>query len=215
MKAIIISGGAPPTKDLINQEITEQVIIIAVDSGANYLWKYNIIPHYLIGDLDSINNIVLNEFINKNVLILNYPIRKNYTDMELALQKIRDLKITNVTFLGCFGGNRIDHILANINLLNTAHQLQINATMKDDFQTINIQYKSFNAFGQPGDMFSLLPFHTSVYNLSIYGAEYPLKHYNLKIGDTRTLSNYFYDTKITITFDFGILIFFKFHYNEK
>ena len=129
MKAIIIAAGNPPSKKLIHQEITAKTIIIAVDGGANCLWQYNIIPHYLIGDLDSINNKILNELVKKNINILRYPSDKNHTDTDLALQTISNLKVSQAIFLGCLGGQRTDHLIACINLLIKSHKLNIIAAI--------------------------------------------------------------------------------------
>ena len=47
MKVIIISGGNPPSKELLTKEITEDTFLIGADSGANCLYDYNIEPDLL------------------------------------------------------------------------------------------------------------------------------------------------------------------------
>jgi len=55
MKVIIISGGNPPSRELLQKEITDNAFLIGADSGANCLYKYNILPDLLVGDFDSID----------------------------------------------------------------------------------------------------------------------------------------------------------------
>ena len=55
MKVIIISGGTPPSKELLIKEIRSDTLLIGADSGANCLYFYNIKPDLLVGDFDSID----------------------------------------------------------------------------------------------------------------------------------------------------------------
>lgn len=55
MKAIVIGGGEAPSKELLKQEMKDSSYIICADSGANCLYKYDIIPDFILGDMDSID----------------------------------------------------------------------------------------------------------------------------------------------------------------
>jgi len=209
MKAIIIAGGTPPSKKLITKEINKDNIIIAADSGADSLWQYKITPNYLIGDLDSINHKALNFWINKNVVIERHPANKDFTDAKLALTKAIKLKATKIIFLGCLGGKRVDHLLGSIGLLDECANLNIEAYLKDDYQTISLLKKSTTINGKAGDMFSLQAYGGTVKHLSITGSKYTLKNYSLKTGDTLTLSNEFHDKRVKIEFKCGRLLLFR------
>src|SRR3990170_548214 len=155
MKAIIIAGGTPPSKKLITKETTRSSIIIAADSGANCLWKYKIVPDYLIGDFDSINSKALNFLANKNIPIERYPCNKDLTDAQLALKKSLQLKAKKIIFLGCLGGKRIDHLLGAFGLLLECSNLNIDAALKDDNQIVTLLKKSTTIYGKRGAIFSL------------------------------------------------------------
>ncbi len=206
MKTIIIAGGNPPSKKLITKELTKNTIIIAADSGANILWKYKITPHYLIGDLDSIDYKALNFWINKNVNVVRYPTDKNFTDAELALKKAAALKIKKITFFGCLGGKRVDHLLGALGLLDKCTKLNIEASLKDDNQTVTLLNKSTTIHNKIGSLFSLQAYGGTVKPLSITGAKYTLKNHSLKTGDSLTLSNEFCGKKVKITFKTGKLL---------
>jgi len=203
MDAIIIAGGTPPSKKLISKEITRSSVIIAADSGANCLWKYKIVPDYLIGDFDSINSKALNFLANKNIPIERYPCNKDLTDAQLALKKSLQLKAKKIIFLGCLGGKRIDHLLG---ALVECSNLNIDASLKDDYQTATLLKKSTIIYGKPGAIFSLQAYGGTVSKLSVSGSKYTLKNYSLKTGDALTLSNEFKNKKVKIQFKSGKLL---------
>jgi len=225
MKIIIVAGGAPPSKKLSTKEITKNCIVIATDSGADCLWRYKIAPDYLIGDLDSINRDALKFLMDKNSSIEVYPCEKNFTDSELALKKAKELKkldsrprqkhsrITRgnddpleIVFLGAIGGNRADHFLAVLGLLDKCLTSNIKASLKDDYQTITLIKKSTTISGKKGNLFSLQAFGSPVRGLSITGSKYTLKNHTLKMGSGLTISNEFQNKKVNIKLRSGKLL---------
>ena len=53
MKAIIVSGGNSPSKEILLKYIEEGDYIIGADKGCNALYEYKIKPDLVIGDFDS------------------------------------------------------------------------------------------------------------------------------------------------------------------
>ncbi|MDR1012474.1 MAG: thiamine diphosphokinase [Coxiellaceae bacterium] len=206
MKVIIIAGGIPPSKKLILQEKDLTSIIIAADSGANCLQQYNIIPNLIIGDCDSIDRKVLEFWSNKNITIERFSPEKNLTDTELAFKKATIFLPEKITFLGCLSGKRIDHLLGSIGLLEKCLQQNINACLKDDYQTITLLKETTVIYGNRGQLFSLHAYGGNVKNLSITGCKYHLNKYLLKTGDALTISNRFEDTAVNIQFTTGKLL---------
>lgn len=206
MKTIIVAGGAPPSLQLLNKDITPHSIIIAADSGANCLWEYQITPNYLIGDFDSIDKKVLDSWTNNRVTIEQHPVNKDKTDAQLALEKAINLGAKEIILLGCLGGKRIDHLLGAIGLLTKCMDLNIRACLKDDYQTITLLNKPTIICGKYGEVFSLLAYGEPIKSLSINGGKYELNNYNLKMGDVRTLSNEFQNQDVSIHFTSGKLM---------
>lgn len=203
---IIIAAGTPPTKKLLNQEITTNSTIIAVDGGANCLKKYHIMPHYLVGDLDSIAANTLDFFTKLNLPIEQYSRNKDTTDTNLALQKAINLGATTITFFGCLGGKRTDHLLGSLGLLATCLDLKIPACLKDDYQIITLLDRSTTISGSYGNIFSLQTYGKPVKNLTINNSKYELNNYELKMGDVLTLSNEIRNQDVTIQFTSGRLL---------
>ncbi|WP_138203306.1 thiamine diphosphokinase [Haloimpatiens lingqiaonensis] len=205
MNILIISGGTPPSRELLKKEVEKSDYIICADSGANCLYKNDICPDMLLGDFDSIKSETLEAFKKSNCKITTFPAEKDFTDSEMAIEEAINLGGDNLTFLG-FTGTRIDHMLGNLGLLNKCLNKNVKAVMKDDNNEIYIYDKSFKIKGENKSIFSLQAYCDEVKNLTIQGGKYPLVNYNLKLGDSRTISNEFLNEEVSITFSSGKLL---------
>jgi thiamine pyrophosphokinase len=208
MKVVIVSGGNPPSLELLKEELMEPSILIGVDSGANCLFQYDIIPDYLIGDFDSIKPEALSFFNASNSIVEKHPIEKDDTDTQLALLKAAELNATTIVFLGCTG-SRLDHTFGNLGLLLQCINFGMQAYIRDDKNTIWLTDKSFDISGKTSEYFSVLAYGSDVNNLTIEGAKYNLNNYILKLGSSLTISNEFVKNKVKISFSSGILMITK------
>lgn len=208
MKIVIVSGGKAPSYELIINELKNSSFLICADSGGNCLYEYNIVPDYLMGDFDSINNDVLKFFEKSSKCNIEiYPSDKDFTDTELVLNKAIELGATEIVLLGCTG-TRIDHLMGNIGMLLKCLKLNIKAYIKDNYNSIEIVNKTTTIEGEKGKIFSLYPYGSDVENLSIKGAKYKLFNYSLTMGEARCISNEFLDEKVKINFTRGNLLIF-------
>ncbi|SKA76240.1 thiamine pyrophosphokinase [Clostridium sp. USBA 49] len=208
MKAVIISGGTPPSEKLLKDELVGNYVLICADSGAKCAYEYKIIPDYIIGDFDSTDDYILKFFLNKKSIIETYPIEKDYTDTELAVIKALELKVDKIVFLGCTG-TRLDHTFGNLALLYKCLDNNTEAFIKDNNNIITMVNHSVIIKGQKGDKFSIFAYNKPIINLSIFGAKYSLNKYILKIGDNVTISNEFVNNEVKIDFESGNLIIMK------
>lgn len=205
MKAVIVSGGDKPSYYLINNEMKDASYLICADSGANCLYKYNICPHILLGDFDSIDEKVFNYFNTRVKNVVKYSPEKDYTDTEIAIEKAIELGCDEITLLGCTG-TRIDHLMGNIGMLLKCLRKNVKATIKDNNNEIIIIDKPTTIYGEKGKKFSLSAYYENVENLSIIGAKYPLNNFYLEIGDPITVSNEFCDEEVKLEFNKGKLL---------
>ncbi len=205
MKVIIISGGDPPSLKFLLKEITEDTFIIAADSGANCLYHYNIEPDLLVGDFDSINKVVFDYFKKGKCLIDVYPTEKDFTDTEIAVKKALSMKPNEIVFLGCTG-SRIDHLLGNIGMLKICLQNGVKAYIKDENNNVRLTNTSTSLSGAVGQIFSVQAYGDEIMGLTIEGAKYPLNNYNLKIGESITISNEFARPEVLIKFKSGTIM---------
>lgn len=205
MKILIVSGGKNPSFKLLNEEVKNCDYLICVDSGANCLYKYNIIPDLLLGDFDSINKEAFEYFKNSNCKIDVYPKEKDFTDSELALETAIKMGANSIIMLG-FTGSRIDHLLGNLGLLIKCLNNNIEAYIKDDNNVITLINKPCKFSGNKGDIISFQAYSDVVKHLTIKGAKYPLNNYDLGLGESLTISNEFNGNDVEVLFDKGRLL---------
>ena len=185
MNCLIITGGNIDL-DLLNNyyNINKQSLIIAVDKGLEALYKLNIIPHHIVGDLDSVNQEILKSYENiSHIEIHKYIPEKDYTDTDIALKLAISLNVSNITILGATG-TRIDHLLANIHILTYALEAKTPCYIVDTNNKIylisdSISLRRIDVYGK---YVSLIPFTSSVQGLTLRGFKYPLDNYCLTIG---------------------------------
>lgn len=90
--AALVLGG-----DLLDAEAGREVVsgcrpIIACDRGADRLLQMGIIPDVFVGDRDSVSDATLDFLMHQNVPHRFFPERKDWTDSELGLEFLLDLK---------------------------------------------------------------------------------------------------------------------------
>ncbi|MEG0133292.1 MAG: thiamine diphosphokinase [Clostridium sp.] len=207
MRAIIVGGGEAPSKPLIEKYMDQTSIIIAADGGANILYSYDITPTYLIGDFDSIEDVVYKK-LSYTTNTTRFPREKDYTDSHIAFNRAVELGADEIVFLGCTG-KRIDHFMANISILYEGLKKSISCYIVDEINEIFLIDKSTVIEGILGQVFSLFSYGEDTLNLKIEGAKYPLEGYNLSTVDNLTVSNEFIGKKVKLEFTKGCLLVIK------
>ena len=85
-KIFIFANGNLRDLDFVKSMISPGDLIIAADGGGMHLAAAGLIPDVVIGDMDSIAPGVLAKFENSGSQILRYPVEKDETDLELAME---------------------------------------------------------------------------------------------------------------------------------
>lgn len=172
-------------------------ILVGVDSGLEYLINHDMRIDFAIGDFDSIQTKYLNVIQSKASVIIKLDKEKNMTDLGYALDYLyNNIDYSSIEVYGGIGG-RIDHLLANINLLKKYdvkfydNHTKIYALKKGNYQITNThRYISFFAIDD-------------VYDFSIVGFKYELNNYYLSTSDSVCVSN---EGSGTISFSKGRII---------
>ena len=113
---VLIVGGGPVDLDQLNRELAEGPdLIIAADGGGQYLHDIGRFPHILMGDFDSLAPEIYQEICRAGVELLTYPIAKDQTDIELAVDLAVARGATGIRILGGIG-ERLDHTLGKTGL---------------------------------------------------------------------------------------------------
>ncbi len=205
MRAIIISGGKAPSKELLLSYIKEDDMLIGVDKGCNTFYEYNITPHLILGDFDSAKKEYIEEFIKRGVKSEKYNPEKDYTDTHLGYIKAKENGADEIIMFGVTG-TRLDHTLANLGILFMALKDKIKLEIIDDNNRIFLIDKKTTFKGQEGQIISFHALSNVVKNINIMGAKYSLKNYDMTLLEPRAICNEFLDKDITISFDEGIIM---------
>ena len=113
MRAVIICGGDIGNYERAAAHTKDNDMIICADSGYAHAKKMHITPDVVLGDFDSYKK---DDVICDDIKV--YPMKKDFTDSEIAADYAIKNGADEILFLASTGG-RLDHTLANIYLLKT------------------------------------------------------------------------------------------------
>jgi len=207
MRAVIFANGImnkwPPGFELSMQ----RDLIIAADGGFNHCRKWNVLPHVLIGDMDSVDLSDLEALGNGGIEIQRFPVKKDETDLHLALQLAIDRNASEIILLGALG-DRWDMTLANVFILATPLLRDVQVKILDDACELLCLHghQKINLEGKPGSVVSLIPMAGPVTGITLGGFEFPLDKETLPVGTTRGVSNLFKNEKVEIEIEGGHLL---------
>lgn len=152
--------------------------LISVDQATHFLIEKNIPISLAIGDFDSIKDkIVLNDI---NHITLN--VEKDETDTLAAIRYAYQQNPDEVIVLGGIGGERIEHSIANILLLNEFPNLKIITDYSKIYTLSEGTYQT--SFKGYISIFSMIDSVISLKNF-----KYPLNQYELTLFNTIGISN--------------------------
>lgn len=175
-------------------------LIIAADGGYAYLEKEDITPDILIGDFDSLGKIPE----CKEVIKLN-PI-KDITDMDAAVKTGLERGYNEFHLYGACGG-RIDHTLANIQLIASLSQKNIKAFIHDGNTVITAVHNSSIRFdSEYNGYISVFSHSDKCEGVTLKGLKYTLENAELKNSFPLGVSNEFIGTESEITVEKGTVI---------
>lgn len=110
---LFVTGGRFPNVDWL-RIVADGRKIFCVDKGIEICRACEIVPNFLIGDLDSAEISSVDWARSKNVPVEIYPADKDLTDTQLALNRSTEIFGEHVALLtGCFGG-RFDHLYGTL-----------------------------------------------------------------------------------------------------
>ena len=209
-KIVIVSGGELEEAFVLSElETLDSQFIIGVDKGMEFLYHHKILPSYIVGDFDSVDQKIGDYYRNETkVPIREFNPVKDASDTEIAIRLAMTLGAKEILILGATGG-RIDHLWANVQSLAIPFKAGIDAVIMDTQNKIRLigggetHLKKGETYGP---YFSVFPLGEEVYGFSIKGAKYPLDNHTLIPYDSLCVSNQFQEDEVTISFMNGIVI---------
>ena len=186
MKAIIIASGTSIKKEVFDEIYLKDDFIICADGGLNYLNSLNILPNLIVGDLDSVDKTILEQY--KDVQIKKFPSEKNFTDTEIAIEEAVANDYKEIILIGATG-TRLDHTLANILLIERYIKQGISINIIDNNNYISILNKDTIVEKKEGYYLSIVPITEFIDGITLIGMKYPLNNVKVERGSTLCISN--------------------------
>lgn len=138
-------------KSCKENSLKKDVYVIAADGGLNFLFDHHMRPDFWIGDLDSLSeedDELTANFWNEINRIAHekVPVEKDDTDMALAVAKAYELGYTDIMLYGGYGGARISHTIANIQLMHHYAKKGCNIRMMGDGIRMEVLWRGCKRF---------------------------------------------------------------------
>ena len=205
MSILIFANGDISQGRWLNHYLENANVLIAADGGAFHLDSLGLKPDFIIGDLDSVDDGLIQRLADSGVELLKYSRDKDETDLELALLFSLGINEEEILIFGGFGG-RWDHSLANVLLLVHPQFKDREITFVDKGQRLWLVQNQAEIRGSPGDVISLIPIDGQARVSFTKGLRWQLEGEILFPGLTRGISNEMTSNRTVIMVAEGRLI---------
>ncbi|MGI6069900.1 MAG: thiamine diphosphokinase [Blautia sp.] len=208
MDTVIISGGdinSDFALDFLRRQ--QNILVIAADRGLEFCIRHQIRLDHLVGDFDSVGQEMLSE-LESTVLIHRLKPEKDDSDTQSAVNLAVSLGAEKIWILGGTG-SRLDHVMANLELLVYGLAQGVKICLLDDHNRITAENRSFTLKREEqfGRYVSFFPIGSPVEGLTLRGFKYPLDHHFLQVTDTGlTVSNEIIEEEAKVEFATGKLL---------
>ncbi|QQO08145.1 thiamine diphosphokinase [Breznakiella homolactica] len=171
MRGIVCIGGEGPPPEFLQRLAAGADLIVAADSGLMALEDAGVSAHWIVGDMDSLDDAGrLEKYPPERVL--RYPEDKDYTDTELGLKLLFEQGCQE-TWIAGGGGGRIDHLLAIRSLFERDRAPSRWITARDDICCIE-NGAGLSRHPAPGTLVSVFPLGPGPWKARSAGLTWPL-----------------------------------------
>lgn len=178
-------------------------LVIAVDKGYLRAKEQGICPDLAIGDFDSLG------FVPADLPTLTHPERKDDTDSALAVKYGLERGYSTFVLLGCVGGEREDHTLANISLLAYIAERSGRGYLLGDSHAYTVLKSSRISFGADNaGTVSVFSMGERARGVCERGLSYDLEDAELRYDVALGVSNSFVGRNAEISVDNGALLIY-------
>jgi thiamine pyrophosphokinase len=208
MKAVVVTAGEADARDA--DQLAGADLLIAVDGGARWLDRLGAVPHLLLGDLDSVDDALVERLGAAGVEVRRHRIGKDESDAELALGHAVEAGAGQIVMIGALGGDRLDHELANLLLLADPRWHSAGCDVR--IVRGGTQVRALHGGSRlvldaaPGDLVTLLAVGDAADGVRTDGLRYPLAGDTLLLGWSRGLSNQVERAPASVSLESGTLL---------
>ncbi len=184
-KCLILANGFAPKKNEVSFLRKQNYLtLICADGGANSARKLNLIPDFIIGDLDSITQSNLDFYKAKSKIIK--ITRQSDTDVEKAIKFAIENSFDEAILLGVIG-NRLDHSFGNLSIaVRFSDQINLRIISGKSVLSIVKGERKFNSV--KGETISIYAFDEKTL-ITSEGLKYNIETEPLNFGKKESTSN--------------------------
>lgn len=159
--------------------------VICADGGYIHTERLGIVPDLWLGDGDSL---VKTEVYAKE--IITFPVKKDYTDTDLAVTEALKRGFKEIVIIGGLGG-RLDHEFSHFCLLKKILDNGAKGVLINEKNEITIEDKPFTVYPDGKKYISFFPFGGDVTDFSVKGLLYETDGMHLQTDKVQASSNCF------------------------
>lgn len=198
-----IVGAGEYAQDSIHKG--ENDLVIAADGGCDSLLSAGICPDIVMGDMDSVRK------LPEEIDIKKYPVKKDFTDMMIAVKYGLEQGYHRFVMSGALGG-RYDHTIANLSTLKyLENQGAKGVILGEDFSITTIKNETIRLDGDNKGIVSLFAMTEKAYGVTIKNLMYELEGYTLEDDNPLGISNEFIGKDSSICVTEGMLLMVLYH----
>lgn len=189
----------------LSLSIQQDDFIIAADGGLRHLQRAGLTPDLILGDFDSLG------YVPQGREILRLPCEKDVTDTHAAALEALRRGFRTVRIYGACGGSRMDHTIANLQVLALLAQQGTDAEILDGSQRIHaVSNGTLHLSAQNAGYVSVISHSERSEGVAIRGLKYEMENGCLTNTVTRGVSNEFIGNPAEISVQKGtILVFYS------
>ena len=211
MRAAIFLNGAPDSERLIQAVAERADFVVAADGGARFALAAGIVPHLIVGDMDSLGEDLAQEIERRGAELERHPVRKDKMDGHLAVLAARERGATAAEFV-CAAGERVGAVFALPHILLAAERLGLRSSVVADWgRMFVVETGSRIVEGKAGDSISVFPLAGQATGLTLEGMGYPLTNTTLEPGDTLGFHNELVGGQAKVSVEGGTLLIVQEH----
>lgn len=193
MQAVVALAGEIHDSPLVRSALDGAGLIVAADSGASRLGQLGVLPHVVIGDLDSLAGDDLFRLKSVGVEFEPHPDPEQRTDGDVAIEYALQRGATSIIVIGLFGGPRYDHAVANLYLLTHPALRQIPTWTVDGWTALTVLngdgVSQAHVHGEIGDYVTITAVSETVEGITTVGLKWPLLNAAFSRGLNEGASN--------------------------
>ena len=171
MRGIAITGGEGPENEALKRLAEQADLVVAADSGLAACEGAGVVPDWVVGDMDSLDDKKrLEKYPAERVI--RHRSDKDFSDTELALSLLWE-KGCGEAWLAGGGGGRTDHLLAIRSLFERERMPDRWFTAGEEIRCLK-EGQNLSADAPIGGMVSVFPMGAGPWQAESSGLKWPL-----------------------------------------